>query len=237
MRRRARPSTRTVKPAPIIVLTCLALTVGAGCERGELGTESWPDRSVRIGVDVIRANPLLREAIPLCREAPPWMLPDSVGPMRAGQSLAELRTLCPEHGLGWDWGPSNIPAPALAARMGDAVVIAVLNDTVPGAYVMEVVSGDLATPEGLGAGSPLDDLIDEYGEGELMTGGECVLEITFASVRGLAFMLAWPPGEVPCEDVQEIADEDALDRLPVETYVRQVTQFVPPAEVAYPRPR
>jgi hypothetical protein len=207
------------------VLAAAVAGIGAGCGgAGELSGEGWPRTSVQISVDRVRSNPQLRSSIPQCREASPDVTPDSIGPWRAGQTLTELTAACPQHVFAWDWGFAGVPAPAVATRLGDAVVIAVLNDTLPAAHVSELATADLGTPEGLGAGSPLYDLLEELGPGRLVE-GPCIVEIVFDARPGLSFLLAWPGDEIACDDIPDIVADNDLARLPPDTFVRHLTQF------------
>jgi hypothetical protein len=215
---------RTLRRAVAVAILAAAAAVGACGEGIDARREGWPSTAVEISVERARTNARLRASIPECRTWPADVTPDSIGPLRAGQTLTELVAACPEHVRGWDRGFAGIPAPAIATRLGGGVVVAVLNDTLPTARVMEVTTADLATPEGLGLGSPLYDLLDELGGGRLAA-GPCVLEIVFDARPGVGFLLGWPADELDCDEIDAIADENALDRLPVDTVVRRLSQY------------
>jgi hypothetical protein len=132
-------------------------------------------------------------SVPRCRSQISRLTSDSIGPFRAGESLAELRRKCPQLLLGWEADPDGYPVPTAAARLGPVVVTVLLTDTLPAATVREVGVDQRGptTAEGVGVGSLLRDLEQAYGAAGASE-ADCVLRVWFPSVPGLAFRMAFP---------------------------------------------
>jgi len=114
--------------------------------------------------------------------------------------------------------------PTVAATIGGAIVVAVLADTIATSAIGYLASGDAGTPEGFGAGSPIEDLIEELGAPRLAS-GECTLLMSFESRPGVGFVLELPPGsDIDCAEFDRIARDDDADRLPPGTMVRYLVQ-------------
>ena len=131
---------------------------------------------------------------PPCRQATPRITPDSIGPFRLEESLAELQRACPRLLYAWESDPDGFAVPAVVARLGGVPITALLTDTLPAATVRQV---DLEhegprTAEGLGVGSTLGDLERAYGAPGASEPG-CVLRVWFTSRPGLAFRMRFPP--------------------------------------------
>jgi hypothetical protein len=190
--------------------------------------DAWPEDREANQLQVIRfrngeGRPGSTQ-VPQCRESAAMITSDSVGPVRAGQTLKELRRACPELLHGWDWGDEGVPAPAVAVRLCDAVVTAELDSTLATSRVRAVTveHGSARTPEGLGPGSTLGEMTRAWGAPRLIE-GECVIEAAFPGREGLVWRLSIP-GRPNCAQVGEIARANAADRLPPETMVSRVTQ-------------
>jgi hypothetical protein len=208
-----------------IAIACAVLV--AACDpRGadRAGDGAWPGAEFRLSVEMFRGDAALRASVPACRMVAPVVTPDSIGPVRAGQSLAQLLNVCPDPILGWVWTHDGSALPALATRLGSAIVVALLTDTVAAAIVAEAMTADLGTAEGIGSGSSLDDVVAVYGEGELVA-GDCELEVIFDARPGLSFVLHSPAALLTCEEVTEIADENTFDRVPPDALVAYIVQY------------
>jgi hypothetical protein len=187
--------------------------------------EGWPGYEVEVSVATFQQDYRLREFVPTCTMAPTVATSDSIGPLHAGQTLAGLTAACPQQLRGWAWGAGGVSTPAAAVSLGGSIVVALIGDTLPGAVIGQVVTGEVATTEGFGAGSPIEDLIDGLGRAELIA-ADCTVELKFASRPGLSFLVEVPPGsELECADFEAIARENAVDRLPPGTLVRALIQF------------
>jgi hypothetical protein len=133
---------------------------------------------------------------PSCRRDAPRITPDSIGPLRLDQSLAELQRACPRLLYGWEVDPDGFPVPAVATRLGGVIVTALFTDTLSIATVRQVdlERVGLKTAEGVGVTSTLRDLERVYGTPGASEAG-CVLRVWFASLPGLAFRMAFPARE------------------------------------------
>jgi hypothetical protein len=199
----------------------LAFALGACAGDGPATGGAWADPRAEVSVGAFQRDRTLRERVPACARAPAPVTGDSVGPLRAGQTLAELEARCPGAMRGWDRGDGP-PIPTLAVRLGASVTIALMLDTVADARVAQVESAELATAEGMGAGTSLEELLATYGDG-LLVERDCAVEIEFAALRGVSFMLAMPPGGgVACDEIPDIVEENAIDLLPPGTLVAWV---------------
>ncbi len=134
--------------------------------------------------------------VPPCRQTAPRITPDSIGPFRLEQSVAELQRECPRLLYAWSTDPDGFPVPTVAVRLGGALITALLTDTLPTGTVREVDLERVGpkTAEGLGVGSTLRDLERAYGAPGAAEPG-CELRVWFASLPGLAFRMAFPARE------------------------------------------
>jgi len=148
-----------------------------------LGQERWP--TDQLGHQMPHAFTL---EIPSCGELTPLLTLDSIGAVSPGQSLAALEEKCPELYYAWDWGDEGIPEPAIAVRLGEVVVRAVFEDTLPSSaiYRIELSDGAVRTEDGFGPGSLVADMIDAWGEPEFWV-AECVLWMWFSNRPGLSW--------------------------------------------------
>ena len=189
--------------------------------RAEPPAFAWPRDSSLYAID---ANDSADARIPRCREQTPAVTPDSLGPVRAGMRVEELRAACPEVFHGWEWDDLGRPAPALAVRLGDALVTATVDRAALDGRITAVATASRAarTGDGFGPGSRLGALEDAWGRPRLHE-GECLIDATFARHPGLVFRLDLPP-EGDCADIGALARRGAVHRLPDGITVRRVTQ-------------
>jgi len=176
---------------------------------------SWPDQDVQIYLD----SDLDVEG---CGDRGAVITPNGIGGISAGNTAAQLTEDCP-HRLGWDWGDEGIPQPAIAARVGNALVIATVADTFPWSDIISVAVADTAarTPEGLGPGSQLESLIQAYGAPTLLE-GECVIDAVFPNSVNLVWRLK--VGVNDCAEIQSIARANNVNTIRDRAIVERVTQ-------------
>ena len=137
-----------------------------------------------------------------CRRQVPRITSDSIGPFRMDQSVSELERQCsptarpPQLRYGWQPDPDGFAVPTVTARLGKALVTALLTDTLPSATVREVVLADAgpSTVHGVGVGSTLRELQRAYGTPGASE-SDCVLRIWFTSLPGVAFRMEFPGRE------------------------------------------
>lgn len=162
-------------------------------------------------------------AVPTCSSAAPLLTSDSLGPLRPGQSLLEVQVLCSSVQPVWDWGDEAVPSPALLTRLGPASVSALVEDTLPSSRVIEWTVRDehVRTGEGIGVGSTLQEVRSAYGSPTLYE-GECVIEAVFEKQPGLIWRLDMPEGALDCQDIPQVVEQNAVDRIPAESRVQSV---------------
>lgn len=205
------------KPA-IALLPLLAVTSPL------LGQQRWSEDQAGHQMAVASAS-----QAPSCREGTPVLTPDSIGPVSPGQSLADLEQTCPELYYAWDWGDEGIPEPAVAVRLGDAVAVAVLKDTISTSliYRVRVVSEAARTEEGFGPGTRVTEIIDRWGEPEFGV-AECVLYMWFPARPGLSWRLRLA-SEGDCVDLAEFERTGDVGELLRGARVQEAILYEPSA--------
>jgi hypothetical protein len=134
-----------------------------------------------------------------CRQVPPAIEGDSIGPLRIGQLLPSVLAQCAGPLLGWDWGDEAIPEPALMVRFGSAAVLVTLTDTTDTASIYYLSTMDTAfrTPEGVHVGMPVDSLSSRLGRLEFLE-GECGLYASAPRYPHLGVQLTLPSDSLDC---------------------------------------
>ena len=173
--------------------------------------------------------PAQRQKVPRCSERVPLVTPDSVGPMHAGQTLAELRRACPELLFGWYYTDDQLWAPVAAARLGDGVALAVLDGTAPDARVSLVAALDstMRTPEGIGARSRLQAARHAYGDPQLVQ-RKCAVFVRWPNRPGITARLLLPDETGwECSAMRKLAHDNDLRKVPLDTRLGYVAQELP----------
>src|SRR5229473_7408369 len=83
--------------------------------RAEAG---WPERSAAFGQSRLGTSPSLRARAPRCRVSAPAITRDSIGPVRPGMTLPELRRACPRVLHIWERQERDRYGPMVAVALG-----------------------------------------------------------------------------------------------------------------------
>jgi hypothetical protein len=184
----------------------------------------WPtdQDAYQLGVEYSDAE---LATIPRCSEMVPVLTSDSIGPLRAGVSIADLLAKCAEALLLWEWSEAPVPKPTALVRVANAPVSITLEDTLATsrAQRIAVVDRSLRTRAGVGPGSSFGDLRAAYGPPAAVVVEDCALVARFEKEPGLAWALMLPRGLTGCERVTEFARRGALAPIPPEARVMRVT--------------
>lgn len=153
---------------------------------------AWPADTPGFALDrPFGVTPAQRARIPSCASATPTVTTESIGPIFPGQSLDDLLAACPASYTAWHWDDGRY-GPAIAVRLGGALVIADLNGMREGDMVTRVVAFDKAkTAEGIGPGSPLAAVYRAYGTPTWQR-GQCSVDARFESTPNLIVRIALP---------------------------------------------
>lgn len=174
------------------------------------------------------SHPIESARLVPCTATTPRLTSDSIGPVSSGQTLLQIIERCPEAEPLWDWGEEGVPEPALVIRLGESVVTAVLEDTLPSSQVYRVLTQDprLRTATGLGVGSTWQELVRSFGRPQTVEEAECVLYVVFAAEPTLSWQVHPGPTH-ECDAVAEVAAAGADANLPNSATVWRVGQFLP----------
>ena len=246
----ARPAHRVVRRAAgaripaALGLTLLAVVAagGAACSRERVAVSDtattgsrapspyvseippWPAETSAYATDRHGGfSAKLRAEVPSCGDATPVVTADSVGPIYPGQPLPILLGACAKRLLLWHWDDGSY-LPAVAVRLGDAIVVADLAGMTADDVVSRVVVIDGArTAEGIGPGSPLAAVQHAYGA-PLWRRNQCTVDASFESRPGLLLRISIPEGGrvYNCSDIRRFAASDDYSRFPRGAHVEWV---------------
>lgn len=167
-----------------------------------------------------------------CRPRNAVITPDSVGPLRVGQSVREAVALCSSVRAAWVPTSEDMAAPALLVRMGRVVVQVLLADTTSRSLILGFgVTDSLArTAEGIRPGDSLATILKVYGSNGGASSSECQLWATFDKAPGLTFRLDYPNTH-GCPETTGSSDQNNLARLPTTTLIREIGTRPPNEEL------
>ena len=163
--------------------------------------------------------------IPICRSETPLLTTDSIGPFHPRQTLEEVEALCPELHYGWMQHPEGDPSPSLSVQLGEAHLVLVLMDTLPGSRVWSIgtASPGLRTEDGFGPGSSVVEMIEAWGEPRFV-GYENMFGVRFESHRGLRIDIKWS-SELTWPIVNELEATNNPELVPPNTVVSRVAVY------------
>ncbi|MCA9466104.1 MAG: signal peptidase I [Nitrospira sp.] len=130
---------------------------------------------------------------PLCSSKTPLLTTTSLGPVRPGQTLAELENICTSLHYGKYWS-EGMATPAVLLRLGEASLMIEFSDDTPNdqSKIWRVTTDSpVRTTDGFGPGSLLSDMVKAWGKPSFGV-GECELFAWFSTRNGLSFRVNLP---------------------------------------------
>ena len=177
---------------------------------------AWPAETSAFATDRTgRLSAALRAKIPSCGDATPVVARDSIGPLYPGQPLPILLGVCGGALRFWQWDDGSY-LPAIAVKLGDAVVVAELGGMTADDVVSRVIAVSGArTAEGIGPGSSLAELQRAYGA-PTWRRNQCTVDAAFDSRPGLVARIAVASsgGAASCAEVRHYGDGPDFSRFP-----------------------
>ncbi|MDR4494192.1 MAG: signal peptidase I [Nitrospirales bacterium] len=163
---------------------------------------------------------------PLCSSKTPLLTTTSLGPVRPGQTLAELENICTSLHYGKYWS-EGMATPAALLRLGEASLMIEFSDETPNdqSKIWRVTTDSpVQTTDGFGPGALLSDMVKAWGRPSFGV-GECELFAWFSTRSGLSFRVNLPDTQDwDCFAMSRLNDS-AL--LPKNTRVGKVMLFMP----------
>lgn len=168
---------------------------------------AWPADTPAFALDrPFGVTPAQLARIPSCSRETPVVTTEGIGPIFPGQSLSDLIAACPSNYTAWHWDDGRY-GPAIAVRLGRALVVADVNGVREGDMVTRVVAFDDAkTAEGIGPGSTLASVSRAYGTPTWQR-SQCSVDARFESAPKLLIRIALP------EDGSDAWSCDAIRKL------------------------
>ena len=187
---------------------------------------AWPADTTTSATDRDGALPArLQAKVPACGGATPVVTADSIGPFYPGQPLANLFGACAHLLQLWAWDDGKY-VPAVALRIGDALLLLEANGVIPDAVVTRVTALNGArTSEGIGSGSLLADAVRAFGT-PIWRRDQCAVGAAFASRPGLVIRIAIPEGRSDawtCEEIRRFGTGPDFSRFPKGSTVGSVS--------------
>jgi hypothetical protein len=235
-----RPNVRTRRRCGLTAPGCALVLAVAGCSstdhRAEIPADSaatprraaapsayvsdipaWPADTTTSATDRDGVLPArLKAKVPSCGAATPVVTADSIGPFYPGQPVANLFGACAHLLQLWAWDDGKY-LPAVALRVGDALLLLEVNGVMPEAVVTRVAALEGArTREGVGSGSSLADAAGAFGA-PTWRRDQCAVGAAFASRPGLVIRVAIPQGQGDtwtCEQIRRFGTGPDFSRFP-----------------------
>lgn len=186
---------------------------------------AWPADTASNATDADAHLPeALAASVPSCRSETPVFAADSVGPLYPGMPLANLFAACKNPLLVWH-SSEGVYHPALAVKMGTAVLLLVATGTTSDDVITRIIGLlGVRTADGIGPGTPLADAARAYGE-PTWSRDQCGVTAAFASHLGLSVHvdLAGAGGDITCDQLHEFATGSDFSHFPRGTRIAWIS--------------
>ena len=190
----------------------------------------WPADTFDVRIDRWSfEEPAEVAKIPTCQPATPVVTGDSIGPLRAGLTRADVETTCPKLHYGWYYSDDQLWIPAANVRLGSATFLLEFDGTAPTARVTRVAAIDpgARTADGLGAGSTLAEARRILGVPTLVP-AKCAVFARWASRPGLiARIVLTDETGWECSSMRQVAERNLLARVPADSRIGYFAQVRP----------
>ena len=177
----------------------------------------WPADTFDVRIDRFSfEEPAAAARIPDCGGRTPTVTGDSIGPLRAGMTRAQVESTCPRLHYGWYYSDDQRWIPAANVRLGSATTLIEFDGTSPAARVTRIVALDSAarTADGLSAGTPFADARAALGEPSLVA-AKCAVFARWPSRPGLiARIVLTDESGWECSTMRQVAERNNLARIP-----------------------
>ena len=180
-------SNRSSRPDPVALAIDRILADSAARALGPSDLR-WPSIELQLPEPVPES---VRDLIPEC-DGPALISSAGIGPVRVGESLADLFGRCRAVWPFYQWA-EGVPLPAVAVRVSGALLRIEVSDTTREALVRRVLTYDevAATADGIGPGRTLAVLTAT--QGSLRFGSaECAVYAWSNSLPGVSWVLEFP---------------------------------------------
>lgn len=177
----------------------------------------WTADTTRSSVDRDgRLRGELAAKVPSCGRETPVVAQDSVGSLFPGMPLANLFGRC-SHPLQLWHRDNGQYVPALAVKLGDALLLMDASGTMADAVIVRITAlSGARTSEGIGPGSSLADVEHAYGA-PTWRRDQCGVDAIFSSRPGLVVHTTVPDNgsdAYTCEDIRRFGTGNDFSRFP-----------------------
>jgi hypothetical protein len=191
----------------------------------------WPADTFDVRIDrwSFEEQPSKRGTLPICSDRAPVITGDSIGPLRAGLTRAQLLAVCPRLHYGWFYTDDQSWAPAAVVRLGPSVAIIEFDGTARSSTITRISAHGpgAATPDGVRAGSTLATARETLGEPRLV-GAKCAVYVRWPDRPGLIARLVLPDETGwECSAMRALVEYGTLRRVPEGTTIGFLAQVAP----------